>query len=370
MEDEPLVAAVLPPREGFGPGRAGAIGLLVNRHAAAPGFRTVVLGGPQDGPLFGTAFEEVPPVRWLPAEISYRYAVAVASRLRKIKPDLIEVHNRPLIASALAKWLPHTPVSLVMHNDPVITTGSKSVSSRVDLLKRLRLVMVPSDYLRRRFLEGISPEAAAGLTPVEHLPNCIDMAALPPPVTTRDKLILFVGRIVADKGPDVFITACEEALPALSGWRAELIGADGMGLNTRETEFLRGVRAMGVASGIRMVGYRDNQAVLEAMTRASMVVVPSRWNEPFGLTALEAMACGTPVLTSSRGGLPEIVGEAGIVIDPDDPVGIADRIVALAHDPERQAALSLAGRARARRFDVSVAMPRLAELRRKILNER
>jgi glycosyltransferase involved in cell wall biosynthesis len=96
-------------------------------------------------------------------------------------------------------------------------------------------------------------------------------------------------------------------------------------------------------------------------------VVPSRWPEPFGLAALEAMACGTPLLCSARGGLAEVTGEAAVRIDPDDPAAMAAAMVALAHDPPRRAALEREGRARAARFDAPAAAARLDALRRDVL---
>ena len=104
--------------------------------------------------------------------------------------------------------------------------------------------------------------------------------------------------------------------------------------------------------------------VMRAMGRAGMVVVPSRWEEPFGLTALEAMAAGAPLLCTARGGLPEVFGEVGVAIDPDDSAGMADAMVALAGDPARRAALGAAGVERAKRFDLAGAAARIAGLRR------
>jgi len=94
-----------------------------------------------------------------------------------------------------------------------------------------------------------------------------------------------------------------------------------------------------------------------------MVIVPSRWNEPFGLTALEAIACGAPLIVSPRGALPEVAGEAAVYANPDDPAEIAAAIVALAADPERRAMLSALGRERAKAFDTPIAAARLAALR-------
>src|SRR6202035_3701078 len=103
----PLVAILLPPREGFGPGRTGAIGLIAHRLAATPGFRTMVIGGKQAGPTFaGTEFHAVRPPFWQPGNINARYAAGAASMLRRLGPTLIEVHNRPEVALALARRMP------------------------------------------------------------------------------------------------------------------------------------------------------------------------------------------------------------------------------------------------------------------------
>jgi glycosyltransferase involved in cell wall biosynthesis len=260
---------------------------------------------------------------------------------------------------------PRIPVGLLLNNDPLAMRAARSPAARRRLLRRLGLVMAASDYVRRRFLEGIDP--SAGQVGVLH--NCIDLAAVPRPAG-RENLILFAGRVVPDKAPDSFIRACALALPSLPGWRAEIIGADGMSVTSRETDFVRRIKAQAKEAGVGMVGYLDHPMVLEAMTRAAIVVVPSRWDEPFGLTALEALACGAPLIVSPRGGLPEVAGEAGVYANPDTPEEIAAAILALAADPARRAALSAAGRERARRFDTPVAAARLAALRRAVLNGR
>jgi UDP-glucose:(glucosyl)LPS alpha-1,2-glucosyltransferase len=140
-----------------------------------------------------------------------------------------------------------------------------------------------------------------------------------------------------------------------------------MGAARPEPGYVRQIRSLAEAAGVAMSGYRDHPLVLEAMTRAAIVVVPSRWNEPFGLTALEALACGAPLIVSSRGGLPEVVGEAAVYVDPESPEEIAATILALARDPARREALSVAGRERAWTFDTKVAAARLAELRSRSL---
>jgi glycosyltransferase involved in cell wall biosynthesis len=205
---------------------------------------------------------------------------------------------------------------------------------------------------------------------VHVLPNCLDLLDIPPiaPPGARDKTLLFAGRLVADKGADTFVAACARALPRLPGWGALMIGADRFGPDSPETPFLRALRPAAAAAGVTLAGYRPHADVLAAMARAAVVAVPSRWQEPFGLTALEALACGAALVCSRRGGLPEIAGDAALYADPDDPDALAEAMVALATDEAARAARAAAGLARAARFGVPDARARLAEIRADILH--
>ncbi len=362
----PLVAVILPPREGFGPGRTGALGMIAHRLLATPGFRTAVFGGPQSGPVFADAhFHAVRPAIWRLGNVNLRFAANVARSLRRIRPALIEVHNRPEIALSLAARFPGTPVTALLNNDPQAMRCARRPRERAALLRRLDRVMVASDWLRSRLLDGV----AAPPRPPFVLHNCIDLASLPPRAA-REKLILFAGRLVPEKGADTFVAACAAALPALPGWRAEMIGADRFRADSPDTDFIRSLRETARVGGVALLGYRDHPEVLAAMARAAIVVVPSRWQEPFGLTALEALACGAPLICSRRGGLPEIGGEAAVYADPDDPLALADAIRNLALDPGRRQVMENSGPLRARQFDVTLAASRLAALRREVLAER
>ena len=230
------------------------------------------------------------------------------------------------------------------------------------LLEGLAGVAAVSNWLRERFLEGVS-----GTHPVAVLPNCIDISDIPESPPDREPTILFAGRVVADKAPDAFVRACALALPRLPGWRAEVLGADRFGPDSPETPFLRALRPEAAAAGVVLAGWQPHAAILTAMARAAIVVVPSRWPEPFGLTALEAMGCGAALLCSMRGGLMEVAGDAAAPIDPDDPAAMAEAIVALANDPANRAALGAAGRARAALFDVAHAAAARAALHRDVL---
>jgi UDP-glucose:(glucosyl)LPS alpha-1,2-glucosyltransferase len=358
----PRIAIVLPPGEGFAPGRAGAVGLIVRRLARA--LPALVLGGPQSGRTFDNVpFRLVRPAFWWPGNMHARYAASVARALLPIGPALIEVHNRPDVALLLARWFPRTPVTLFLHNDPQSMRHARTPRQRTRLLARLARVVTVSNYLRDRSLEGVT--LPADRFPVV-LPNPIDLAALPI-AGAREPPIIFAGRVVRDKGADAFVAACATALSQLPGWRAAVIGADRFRTDSRETSYTCEVRAAAAKARVWMAGYRDHPAVLSFLARASIAVVPSRWPEPFGMAALEAMASGTALLCSARGGLPEVAGNGAIYVDPDDPAGMAQAMVTLARDPARLRALGEAGRSRARQFDLPAIATRLAALRREII---
>ena len=363
-QTRPLVAMVLPPHERFCAEGAGAIGLLVHAAATSPGaFAPVVLGVTQAVPFADAPFRPVQPSS-VPGSRSRRYARGVAAALIKLRPALIEVHNRIDVALYLARRFPAVPVWAFLNNDPQAMSGATTPRKRAALLTRLARVATSSAYLLGRLLEGIATPARAPVV----LPNWLDLRRIPSPAAVREPVILFAGRVVADKGADIFVQACARVLPDLPGWRAEMIGADRFSPDSPETDFTRAVRPQAAAAGIAMLGYRTHAEVLTAMARAAIVVVPSRWPEPFGLVALEAMAAGAAVLVSPRGGLVEFTNGAAVTIDPDDPDAIAATLREVARDPARRAALAAAGMARACDYDVAHGAARLDSLRRDILS--
>lgn len=359
MREGTDTAIVLPPNEGFGPEAVGAIGLLVHRLARA-GAGGTVLGAPVRGePFDDVPFRAIRPGWGLTRTASY--ISGLAATLGSLAPRLVEVHNRPEIALSLARQ--GRQVSLILNNDPQNMRGVTSPWQRSRMLRRLALVMTSSHWLRGRLLDGVP---APPREPVV-LPNCIDMP--PRPAGPRESLILFAGRVVRDKGADSFVEACSRVLPMLPGWRAEIIGSDRFRPDSPDTDFLRGLRPQAAAAGVAMLGHLPNDLVLDAMQRAAIVVVPSRWEEPFGLVALEAMACGAALVCSPRGGLPEVVGQAGLFADPDQPEALAAAIFQLATDVGLRATIAAAARLRAESFGAPAAAARLCELRRTILDQ-
>ncbi|MGH9329078.1 MAG: glycosyltransferase, partial [Vicinamibacterales bacterium] len=101
---------------------------------------------------------------------------------------------------------------------------------------------------------------------------------------------------------------------------------------------------------VKILGYVDPEHRRALYEGASLLVLPS-FDEGFGLTALEAMSLGLPVIASDRGALPELVGDAGLLADPDDPDTFAAAIERVLDDPSLATDMETLGLARAARFD-------------------
>ena len=140
MSREVRVATVLPPREGFSPGAVGAIGLVVHRLARVAG--GAVVGRPVPDAFTDVAFHPAPPGWGLSA--TGRYAAGVLRVLRRLQPDLVEVHNRPEVALRLARHVPR--VVLVLHNDPVGMRGARTPAERAALVRRLTGIVAVSEF--------------------------------------------------------------------------------------------------------------------------------------------------------------------------------------------------------------------------------
>lgn len=191
-----------------------------------------------------------------------------------------------------------------------------------------------------------------GRTPWEVVPNFVPddlqdeadpahpaLAALP-----GGDFLLFAGDVVADKGVGVLLDA-----------HAGLPGAPPLVLAGRlEDPGLAAPRP-----GVIHLGPLPRGALLAAWRRCAVAVAPSLTPETFGLVALEAMSAARPVVVARSGGLPDVVGDAGVVVPPGDAAALRGALAALLADPPRRAALGAAAAERARGFTASRVIPQV-----------
>ena len=126
------------------------------------------------------------------------------------------------------------------------------------------------------------------------------------------------------------------------------------------------------APGVHLVGPQPPARVLAAWRHCAVAVVPSVWQEPFGLVAVEAMLAERPVVASAVGGLRDIVehGATGLLVPPGDPAALSAALDCLLDDPARRHRMGAAGRRRARAYRARAVAPRLIELSEHVLEHR
>ncbi|HSL75368.1 MAG TPA: glycosyltransferase, partial [Candidatus Limnocylindrales bacterium] len=177
-----------------------------------------------------------------------------------------------------------------------------------------------------------------GYDPAEFSPRDQTEARLALGIDPEERVILQLGRIVRRKGIDTVIEALGR-LRHVYHEPARLLVVGGQDRNAdrhRDEELARLMalaETLGVADLVTFVGRRD-RAELAAFYAAADVFVSTPWYEPFGITPLEAMACGTPVVGSNVGGIKYSVrdGETGFLVEPRDPDALADRLARLLGD--------------------------------------
>jgi glycosyltransferase involved in cell wall biosynthesis len=141
------------------------------------------------------------------------------------------------------------------------------------------------------------------------------------PFVTRDSDLIFVGRLVRDKGVDILLYAL--SLLRERNFRPKLtIIGNGPELTTLQTmaEKLR------LAGQVTFLGLRTGKALVALLNRHRVIVVPSRWQEPFGLVAMEGVACGCRAIVAESGGLPEAAGPLAVVFEHERGAALAAAI--------------------------------------------
>jgi glycogen(starch) synthase len=150
------------------------------------------------------------------------------------------------------------------------------------------------------------------------------------PAVPRDGELMFLGRLVSDKGMDVLLDAL--GLLAARGLRP---GLTVVGDGPEREPLAAQARRLGIAEQVRFLGSRLGEEVTRLLNAHRILVVPSRYDEPFGIVALEGIACGCLVIGSRGGGLREAIGSCGLTFRNGDSGALADLLAAALDDPGR-----------------------------------
>ncbi len=264
--------------------------------------------------------------------------------LRRVRPDLVHIDEEPYnLATAHALWLARR-------------VGARTLFfSWQNLLRRYPLPF----RLLERYVLGNADGAIAGnheaaqvwrrkgyRGPLAVIPQFgVDPDLYLPEQDRgpgRGFLIGYVGRLVEEKGVDVLLAA----LASLPGtWRACILGSGPQGQTLQDQ-----ARRLGLSGRVTFEGWIGSEGMPAYYRQLDVLVLPSRtrpnWKEQFGRVAVEAMACGVPVVGSDSGEIPHVLGDAGLIFAEGDAAALAAHLVRLMQDSALWAELARRGRQR------------------------
>jgi len=247
--------------------------------------------------------------------------------LAGLKPDIADFHYRwaPTYNKAARKY-PGGKV-FTFHNTYGEGAGITKIPSVVNdrlwksPLKKFRRIVCVSDFVRK----DLEARGFPGKILVT-VPNGIDM---PPPGKREDgDYLLFVGRLVGTKGLPYLLRAMKDV-------DSRLVVCGG-GPELKSLEKL--ASKLGISARVSFPGRVPEDEKLKLFAGCGVFVLPSIY-ESYGIAAAEAMSYGKPVVASNVGGLPEVVGEGGLLASPRDPKDLAGKINLLLGDREKRLAM-------------------------------
>jgi glycosyltransferase involved in cell wall biosynthesis len=306
---------------------------------AAPPLHVVSLGGPRKLRAVSWAL-----LRWPRVDAALGYPdlvhvlqpwapIPTRGRLVATIHDLMPILHRewhgPLESWSFGRGVRH----VADHADLLIADSAHTASLVTERLgvetARLRVVWIGAgDEFRARV-----PAAVQAATCARH-------------GVEPGRYLVTVGAVSERKNLSVVLQALARVAPTALGTPALLVaGPPGKGVAAIEAEVAR----LGLADRVRFAGFVPDED-LPVLVGASLALVHPSRDEGFGMTPIEAMAAGVPAVASSVGSVPEVTGDAAVLVGPDDVDGWAAAITELATDPERRAVVVEAGNRHQARF--------------------
>jgi spore coat protein SA len=370
----PTVALIGPELYPIPPIRGGAAELFIEKVAGRlTAWRPVVIGVsdpelPRQEARGQVAYYRVPLEGW-PKWLYCRYRQhfplydrQVARIIQQVRPDLVHVHNRPLLALSLKRRLPsQIPIILHMHNlyeslgkrerppleSPLPVAGFAACSHFVLARERSRLGR--GARLSRVIYNGVETDAFASLW--DQAPEALEVRRQYG--IGDEPTVLFAGKLRAAKGVHILLAAMDLVWESVPRAVLVLVGGTeyGRGRTRRETPFMRQFhRDLARAPGrVVLTGFIPPPAMPRTYLLGDIFVGPSQIEEGLGLVFLEAAAAGLPIIATRMGGIPEVVREGfnGLLLQqPDDPAELAEKIIRLLGDANLRRELGQQGRDR------------------------
>ena len=293
------ISILLPYKENYSSQYAGAVSLFVNDVTKVSTYKKdiTIFGNTASKKKLSTNYVNLDLDRKIFQSTSKIYIKSFLNYQKKINPNLIEIHNRPNYVKLIKEEFINK-LFLFFHNDPLTMSGSKTIAERIYLLNNLDKIIFNSKWSQDRFFVGLQNK-----NNLIHKTSVCYQSSSKTKINfeNKEKIISFVGKLNMAKGYDIFGESIVKILNKHPDWQARVFGDE-----PREKLTFK-------HKNLHILGFKDNNYILNNLKKISISVICSRWNEPFGRTSLEAASRGSAVIISNKGGLPE-TSSAAIII--------------------------------------------------------
>lgn len=250
------------------------------------------------------------------------------------KGDTVWVHNRPAFAAALAPLVHGCGARLVLHlhNSHLAEFSPRAAAS----------IRADAYVFLTRFLEQEATQSHPQLAPTAVTYSGADTTIFFPRTPAAERCppkVLFVGRLVPEKGVHIFLAAMEILQRRGVAVTGMVVGASSFAADAPVTPYMQGL-ARARPANVEFLPYCSGAKLGEVFRKADIFCMPSIWNEALGLVVIEAMASGLPVVATNTGGIPELLAHGGgVLVKPGCAASLAAALEQLATDAAQRSRL-------------------------------
>ena len=283
------IAILLPYKENFSKNETGAVSIFVNSIDKLSKYKDNIniFGSTNFKPL-SKNYENLIFKKKFYLSSSKIYVENFLKRLSYKKIDILEIHNRPHYLNYLNN-LENTKKIVFFHNNPLQMQGSTSKNERLNIYTKADTLIFNSIWTKTQFLKDLPINADDNK--IKIVPQSTSKVKIN--FLKKKKIISFVGKLNTAKGYDIFGEAIIKILNKYPKWSSIVMGNE-----PRQKLFYNHPR-------LKILGFKNNDYVLNKLKEVSISVVPSKWDEPFGRSSLEAASRGCAIIRSDKGGLNE-----------------------------------------------------------------
>ena len=292
------IASILPYKENYTKHGAGAVSLWISEFLRDSKYRknTFIFGNTLNKKFLSKNYININ-IENINSKLystTKNYSKKIIQTIRDFEFDIIELHNRPIMVKSFFQKT-NSKIILYFHNDPTTMKGAKNVEDRLYLLKNVDKIVFISSWVKKKFFKNL-PTVSDNKTSIIY--HSIDPFKK---ITKKKKQIIFVGKLNESKGYDLYCKSMFKILDVNKNWKAYSIGEE-----KRFQDFPTHERH-------KNLGQMEHKKVLDILSKSEIAIIPSRWEEPFGRTALEASSRGCATIISNSGGLIETTDHAIIL---------------------------------------------------------